>query len=79
MTAADRVETAAQLLHSRRHRAGLGSVCGACREMVREIADVLDVPRLAAIETRLRDAVDGGLCPACHETCVEYVLNGDRS
>ncbi|MBN9108588.1 MAG: hypothetical protein J0I34_07375 [Pseudonocardia sp.] len=75
----DVVETAAQVLHDRRHRAGTGQVCDECRDLVRAIADVLDVPRLTAIETRLRDAVDGGLCPACHETCVEYVLRGERS
>ncbi|WP_141566537.1 hypothetical protein [Pseudonocardia sp. N23] len=77
VTAADRVETAAQLLHSRRHRAGLGSVCGACRDVVREIADVLDVPRLEAVDQRARDSVDPLCqCGGCGSCAADYILTG---
>lgn len=42
----DAVETAAQVLHSRRHRAGTAGVCGSCRDDARAVADVLDVGQL---------------------------------
>lgn len=38
----DAVETAAQLIHSARHRAGTGSVCGPCRDLAVRVAEVLD-------------------------------------
>jgi hypothetical protein len=37
----DAVETAAQLIHQL-HRAGTANVCGECREVAREVAEVLD-------------------------------------
>jgi hypothetical protein len=37
----DRMETAAQLLHERRHRMGSGQECDQCREDVRVVAEVL--------------------------------------
>jgi hypothetical protein len=37
----DAVETAAQVLHQRRHRAGTASSCGRCRDDARAVADVL--------------------------------------
>lgn len=39
--AADRVETAARVLHSRRHRAGYSHVCDACRGDARAVAAAL--------------------------------------
>lgn len=38
---ADRIETAAQVLHSRRHRAGYGQVCTPCRQDAAAVAAVL--------------------------------------
>ena len=37
----DRVETAAQVLHDRRHRAGTAHTCGRCREDAAAVAAVL--------------------------------------
>lgn len=36
----DAVETAAQLIHQR-HRAGTANVCGECRDVARQVAEVL--------------------------------------
>lgn len=40
-SAADRVETAARVLHERRHRAGYSHVCDACRDDARAVAAAL--------------------------------------
>jgi hypothetical protein len=37
---ADRLETAAQILHSHRHRLGWGAVCGSCRDIAAEMLAV---------------------------------------
>lgn len=43
-----RVETAAQLLHERSHRLGMGQVCDKCRELARSVAAVLwNAPEVA--------------------------------
>lgn len=79
----DRIETAAQLIHNTRHRAGTANVCGQCRDLALEIAEVFGVPRLTAIVERvesvralgrpLRSGVDTppGLA--------RWMLSGDRS
>lgn len=41
---AERIETAAQLIHDARHRAGSGQVCGGCRDLARTVAGVLTQP-----------------------------------
>lgn len=41
LSAADRVETDARVLHSRRHRAGYSHVCDACRGDARAVAAAL--------------------------------------
>jgi hypothetical protein len=38
---AERIETAAQQLHARRHRAGYAQVCGRCRTDARIVADTV--------------------------------------
>lgn len=43
-TRADRVETAAQLIHEQRHRLGHAHVCDSCRALARRVADILDPP-----------------------------------
>lgn len=40
-SAAERIETAAQVLHGRRHRAGTAHTCGRCREDAAAVAAVL--------------------------------------
>lgn len=39
---ADRIETAAQIVHARRHKLGTAPVCGECRNVARQIVDALD-------------------------------------
>ncbi|MGD9991107.1 hypothetical protein [Pseudonocardia sp.] len=54
----DVVETAAQTLHDRRHRAGTGHVCDGCRADAQAVAEVLldgeAWARLTGIEQRAR-------------------------
>ncbi|GAA4849626.1 hypothetical protein ACFQ34_33920 [Pseudonocardia benzenivorans] len=40
----DAVETAAQLIHNTHHRAGTAGVCGECRGLARQVADVVAGP-----------------------------------
>lgn len=69
----DRLEAAAQVLHSKHHRMGSGSVCDNCRALARDVAAVLwsdtpgeDAAALGEVIERYRR-----MSPADRETFVQ--------
>jgi hypothetical protein len=72
----DRIETAAQVLHNRRHRAGTGKSCGRCRDDARAVAEALDVDRLRGIEQRAREIRDRDVWVGESKTA-RYILGDD--
>lgn len=76
----DAVETAAQLIHDTRHRMGTGGVCDGCREVARQVAEVLAVPILQSIERNaMAVAKPGNGFNAVERAIANWILTGGAS